>query len=55
MIGVNLTGVYYCCREAIGGMLDKGGGRIVNVASVAGLTGPATSPPIARPSTASSG
>ncbi len=39
MIGVNLTGVYYCCREAIGGMLDKGGGRIVNVASVAGLRG----------------
>ncbi len=39
MIGVNLTGVYYCCREAIGGMLDKGGGRIVNVASVAGLHG----------------
>lgn len=41
MIGVNLTGVYYCCREAIGGMLDKGGGRIVNVASVAGLRGAA--------------
>ena len=41
IIGVNLTGVYYCCREAIGGMLESGGGRIVNVASTAGLRGAA--------------
>ena len=41
VLGVNLTGVYYCCRETIGGMLEKGGGCIVNVASTAGLRGAA--------------
>lgn len=39
MIGVNLTGVYNCTKAAIGGMLESGGGRIVNVASTAALTG----------------
>jgi len=41
ILDVNLTGVYHCCREAIGGMLESGGGRIVNVASIAGLKGAA--------------
>jgi len=41
MLAVNLTGVYNCCREAVGGMLAKGGGCIVNVASIAGLKGAA--------------
>jgi 3-hydroxybutyrate dehydrogenase len=41
VLGVNLTGVYHCCREAIGGMLENGGGCIVNVASIAGLKGAA--------------
>lgn len=39
MLAVNLTGVYYCCREVVAGMLEQGGGCIVNVASVAGLHG----------------
>ena len=30
---VNVLGVYLCCRAAIPGMLARGGGRIVNVAS----------------------
>ncbi len=41
MMSVNLDGVYYCCREAIGGMLESGSGCIVNVASIAGLHGAA--------------
>lgn len=41
MLGVNLTGVYNCCKAVIGGMLESGGGRIVNVASIAGLQGAA--------------
>ena len=41
MLAVNLTGVYNCCKAVIGGMLDSGGGRIVNVASIAGLQGAA--------------
>jgi 3-oxoacyl-[acyl-carrier protein] reductase len=30
---VNVLGVYLCCRAVIRGMLERGGGRIVNVAS----------------------
>lgn len=39
MLAVNLTGVYNCTKAAIGGMLEKGSGRIVNIASTAALTG----------------
>ena len=39
MLEVNLTGVYNCTRAVIEGMLEKGGGRIVNVASTAALSG----------------
>jgi NAD(P)-dependent dehydrogenase (short-subunit alcohol dehydrogenase family) len=39
MLAVNLTGSYYCIREALPDMLASGFGRIVNVASIAGLTG----------------
>jgi len=38
---VNLTGTYLCTREAIRDMLQMGFGRIVNVASTAGLRGAA--------------
>ena len=38
-IGVNLTGTYLCTQQALAGMLEGGFGRIVNVASTAGLTG----------------
>jgi 3-oxoacyl-[acyl-carrier protein] reductase len=30
---VNVLGVYLCCRAVVPGMLTRGGGRIVNVAS----------------------
>lgn len=39
MLSVNLTGVYNCTKAAIGGMLEQGSGRIVNVASTAALSG----------------
>jgi len=39
MLGVNLTGTYLCCREVVPGMVARSFGRIVNVASTAGLTG----------------
>ncbi len=41
LLAVNLTGTYLCTREAIGDMLAGGFGRIVNVASTAGLRGAA--------------
>ena len=41
ILGVNLTGTYLCAREAIPDMLQAGFGRIVNIASIAGLRGAA--------------
>jgi 3-hydroxybutyrate dehydrogenase len=38
-IETNLSGVFYCMREAIPEMAERGWGRIVNVASIAGKTG----------------
>jgi NAD(P)-dependent dehydrogenase (short-subunit alcohol dehydrogenase family) len=39
MLDVNLSGVFHCTQAALPGMLDMGWGRIVNVASTAGLVG----------------
>ncbi|HET8597669.1 MAG TPA: SDR family NAD(P)-dependent oxidoreductase [Castellaniella sp.] len=39
MLDVNLTGTLLCCQAVLPGMLEAGWGRIVNVASTAGLTG----------------
>lgn len=39
IIAVNLTGVWYCMKHEIKHMLSKGGGHIINLASVAGTTG----------------
>jgi NAD(P)-dependent dehydrogenase (short-subunit alcohol dehydrogenase family) len=39
MLDVNLTGAFHCIQAALPGMVDAGWGRIVNVASTAGLTG----------------
>lgn len=39
VIRTNLTGVWLCMRSEIPAMLQQGGGVIVNMASVAGLTG----------------
>ena len=39
MIALNLTGVMYCCREFGRIMAEQGGGKIVNIASIAGMLG----------------
>lgn len=39
MLAVNLTGTYLCTKAAVNDMLAAGFGRIVNVASTAGLSG----------------
>ena len=39
LLSVSLSGVFYCMQEELKHMLPKGGGRIVNVASLAGLNG----------------
>lgn len=39
VFAVNSRGTFLCCKHAIPGMVERGGGSIVNVASVAGLIG----------------
>ena len=39
VFAVNARGTFLCCKHAIPGMKARGGGAIVNVASVAGLVG----------------
>ena len=39
VIAVDLTGVFLCCRSVVPHMRERGEGRIVNVASVAGKEG----------------
>ena len=39
IIDTNLKGTYYICQAVVPGMVEAGGGHIVNFASVAGLVG----------------
>lgn len=39
MLGVNLTGAFNCCREALKYMINEKSGSIVNIASMWGETG----------------
>jgi NAD(P)-dependent dehydrogenase (short-subunit alcohol dehydrogenase family) len=41
LLDVNLIGTFLCSRAALPGMLEAGFGRVVNVASIAGLKGAA--------------
>jgi len=39
VIDINLSGAFYCLREALPEMAERGTGRVVNVASIAGRAG----------------
>ena len=39
IISVNATGTFLCTRAFLEGMIDRGWGRVINIASVAGLRG----------------
>ncbi|HET8578515.1 MAG TPA: SDR family NAD(P)-dependent oxidoreductase [Methylomirabilota bacterium] len=39
VMAVDLTSVFLCCRAAVKVMLGQGGGRIINIASIAGKEG----------------
>ena len=39
VLEVNLTGVFLMCRALVPGMIERGGGRIINIASIGGRTG----------------
>ena len=43
VLDVNLTGVFLCCKHGIARLLESGGGSVVNMASISGLVGSATS------------
>jgi 2-dehydro-3-deoxy-L-rhamnonate dehydrogenase (NAD+) len=39
IIDIDLNGPFYCCKAVVPGMIGRGYGRIVNVASIAGKEG----------------
>ena len=39
VIETNLSGVFYCMREALGPMVERKWGRVINIASIAGKVG----------------
>jgi NAD(P)-dependent dehydrogenase (short-subunit alcohol dehydrogenase family) len=39
VVHLNLNGTLICCHEVIESMIDRGGGRIVNIGSAAGIIG----------------
>ncbi len=39
LVNTNLNGALYCCREVGKVMADQGAGKIINIASIAGLLG----------------
>ena len=43
VLDINLTGVFLCCKHGIPKLLAAGGGSVINMGSVSGLVGSATS------------
>jgi 3-hydroxybutyrate dehydrogenase len=39
LLAVNLSGTFYCTRAALPQMIERGWGRVINIASIAGKTG----------------
>ena len=39
VVDIDLNGVFYCCRAVVPHMIERGYGRIVNIASIAGKEG----------------
>jgi len=46
VLSVDLDGVFFCSKEALKGMVEQGSGKIVNIASIWGLTGASSVFPI---------
>jgi 3-oxoacyl-[acyl-carrier protein] reductase len=44
MLGIHLNGTFYCTREALRTMERQGAGKIINIASICGMTGCAGAP-----------
>jgi len=41
VLNTNLSGLFYCCRAAVRGMIKQRWGRIINISSIIGLRGQA--------------
>ena len=54
IISLNLSAAFYSTKAVTPGMRQRGGGRIINLASAHGLSPPPEKPPTSPPSTASS-
>jgi 3-oxoacyl-[acyl-carrier protein] reductase len=52
ILSINLDGVFYCCQAALPAMLQRGSGRIINMASISGKEG---NPGLAAYSTSKAG
>ncbi|HEV7799127.1 MAG TPA: 3-hydroxybutyrate dehydrogenase [Pyrinomonadaceae bacterium] len=39
LLGINLSGTFYCTRAVLPQMIERGWGRVINIASIAGKTG----------------
>ena len=39
LLAINLSGTFYCMRAALPPMIERGWGRVINIASIAGKTG----------------
>ena len=39
LLAINLTGTFYCTRAVLPAMIERGWGRVINIASIAGKTG----------------
>lgn len=39
IMGINVTAVYYMCKAVVPGMIESGGGRIINLGSIASKAG----------------
>jgi NAD(P)-dependent dehydrogenase (short-subunit alcohol dehydrogenase family) len=44
VFAINVDGTFHCCRAIVPGMIERGYGRIVNVASIAGKEGNPNAP-----------
>lgn len=46
VLSVNLNGTFHCCLAVVPNMIKQGGGKIINITSVAGIIGDITASPV---------
>ncbi len=46
VLSVNLDGTFHCCLAVVPNMISQGGGKIINITSIAGIIGDITASPV---------